>query len=669
MLPYLAAPSYLCCSACSQMRLAILPSPSCCQSYVMALSQALEFLRTALPETCWTARDVEYPGRRTEKECTPPSRSPQLIYIFSAMSESELPPEEEERDDKTFSMFGGEDETPAPAPEKSSGYLVLARKYRPQKFSELIGQESMVRTLANAFRTGRVAHAFMLTGVRGIGKTTTARLLARALNYETDTVDEPSLEMDPPGRHCEAIKKSQHPDVLELDAASRTGVDDMRELLDGARYTPVSARYKVFIIDEVHMLSKSAFNALLKTLEEPPEHVKFIFATTEIRKVPVTVLSRCQRFDLRRLSIDMLTTHLTNICEKEGVKVSTEGLTLIARAAEGSVRDALSILDQALVSGKPGEEIPVEDIRDMLGLADHSRLITLFDLCVSGNHTPVLEELESQLHDGADPLTILKDLIELAVEVGRATVLKENYAASGPAEWTRMTREIAEKLSPAQSTRLWQILMKGLEVVQIAPNPATAVQMTLIQMTAAATVPPPEDAVKAFIEAAQGKPEAPAAPAAGAAPTQTITSTGQPSSFAGILSLMEARKRADLQYEVEKFVRPGEVRYGFMSFQLEDGATPGIINQLQTFLNKETGTDWQVDQIASREETVRERNAREKQERIEEAKKDPYLSGLLEQFPGAEVLDVLTPEPDEDGEENIVHVDFSPPQKTRKEGR
>ena len=258
------------------------------------------------------------------------------------MSESELPPEEE-RDDKTFSMFGGDD-APAPAAEKKSGYLVLARKYRPQSFDELVGQESMVKTLENAFRTNRVAHAFMLTGVRGIGKTTTARLLARALNYETDTVDAPSISMEPPGRHCEAIKNSQHPDVLEMDAASHTGVDEMRDLLDGARYTPVSARHKVFIIDEVHMLSKSAFNALLKTLEEPPEHVKFIFATTEIRKVPVTVLSRCQRFDLRRLDIDVMTKHLTNICEKEGLNVAPEGLTLIARAAEGSVRDALSIL-------------------------------------------------------------------------------------------------------------------------------------------------------------------------------------------------------------------------------------------------------------------------------------------------------------------------------------
>ncbi|MAK62827.1 MAG: DNA polymerase III subunit gamma/tau [Ponticaulis sp.] len=587
------------------------------------------------------------------------------------MSESELPEEEEEeRDDKTFSMFGGED---APAPQatadKKTGYLVLARKYRPQSFDELIGQESMVKTLENAFRTNRVAHAFMLTGVRGIGKTTTARLLARALNYETDTVGAPSLTMEPPGRHCEAIQKSQHPDVLELDAASRTGVDDMRELLDGARYTPVSARYKVFIIDEVHMLSKSAFNALLKTLEEPPEHVKFIFATTEIRKVPVTVLSRCQRFDLRRLDIETLAQHLTNICAKEGLKVAPEGLTLIARAAEGSVRDALSILDQALVSGEPGAEIPVETIRDMLGLADHSRLIALFDLCVSGDHKQVLAELESQFQAGADPQTILKDMIELAVEVGRASVLGEDYSASGPAEWTRLTKEIAAKITPAQSTRLWQILMKGLETIQIAPNPVTSLEMTLIQMTAAAHVPPPEEAIKAIIEASQGgtspgKPEAPAAPAAGAA----ITPTNQPSDFKGILNLLESRKRADIQYDVEKFVRPGEVRFGYISFLLEDGATPGLISQLQKFLEVETGSYWEVDQIHSEEETVRERVQRERKERIAEAMEDPYLSELLTYFPGAEVVDV-TPEPKHESDENIVHVDFAAQQTPRKESR
>ena len=581
------------------------------------------------------------------------------------MSESDIP--HHEPDDQTFSMFG---EAEAPSPEKKSGYLVLARKYRPQKFADLIGQESMVRTLSNAFKTGRIAHAFMLTGVRGIGKTTTARLLARALNYETDSVKGPSLDMEPAGRHCQAIIESRHPDVLELDAASRTGVDDMRELLDGARYTPVSARYKVFIIDEVHMLSKSAFNALLKTLEEPPEHVKFIFATTEIRKVPVTVLSRCQRFDLRPLDLETLTTHLFNICAKEGVKIAPEGLTLIARAAEGSVRDALSILDQAIVSSEDGAEVPVEDVRDMLGLADHSRLLTLFDLTASGNHKDAITELHAQYQSGADPLTVIKDLIELSVEVSRASVLGEDYSASGPSEWTRMTREIAAKLSPAQSTRLWQILMKGFETTQIAPNPATAVEMTLIQMAAAAHVPPPEDAIKAVIKSMQSENTAPSSTPEAPSDGGGVTSMGQPSSFPGILSLLEARKRADLQYEVERFIRPGDIRFGYMACQLEDGASPNLISNLQRFLNDETGSDWKIDLTNSKAETVKETQERQRQERIADAMQDGFVSELMSRFPGAEILDVVPSEEDEGlNPEKIVHVDFSTPTKTRKESR
>ena len=609
------------------------------------------------------------PGRRGKqytKRILPPLALGETPLYRHGMSESDIP--HHEPDDQTFSMFG---EAEAASPDKKSGYLVLARKYRPQKFADLIGQESMVRTLSNAFKTGRIAHAFMLTGVRGIGKTTTARLLARALNYETDSVKGPSLDMEPASRHCQAIIESRHPDVLELDAASRTGVDDMRELLDGARYTPVSARYKVFIIDEVHMLSKSAFNALLKTLEEPPEHVKFIFATTEIRKVPVTVLSRCQRFDLRRLDLETLTTHLSNICAKEGVKIAPEGLTLIARAAEGSVRDALSILDQAIVSSEDGAEVPVEDVRDMLGLADHSRLLTLFDLTASGNHKDAITELHAQYQSGADPLTVIKDLIELSVEVSRASVLGEDYSASGPSEWTRMTREIAAKLSPAQSTRLWQILMKGFETTQIAPNPATAVEMTLIQMAAAAHVPPPEDAIKAVIKSMQSGNASPSStPTAPSDPGGGVTSMGQPSGFPGILSLLEARKRADLQYEVERFIRPGDIRFGYMACQLEEGASPNLISNLQRFLNDETGSDWKIDLTNSKAETVKERQERERQERIADAMQDGFVSELMSRFPGAEILDVVPSEEDEAlNPEKIVHVDFSTPTKTRKESR
>ena len=268
---------------------------------------------------------------------------------------------------------------PAPAAPLSADYQVLARKYRPRTFEDLIGQEAMVRTLKNAFASGRIAHAFMLTGVRGVGKTTTARLLARALNYESDTVHQPSVDLAVEGRHCRAIIDGRHIDVLEMDAASRTKVDEMRELLDSVRYSPVEARYKVYVIDEVHMLSTAAFNALLKTLEEPPPHAKFIFATTEIRKVPVTILSRCQRFDLRRVEPAVLTTNLEQICQAEGAPVDQEGLLLIARAAEGSVRDAQSLLDQAIVQAERGQTVSAAAIRDMLGLADRAQTIALFE--------------------------------------------------------------------------------------------------------------------------------------------------------------------------------------------------------------------------------------------------------------------------------------------------
>jgi len=296
-------------------------------------------------------------------------------------------------------------------------YQVLARKYRPHTFEDMIGQEAMVTTLTNAFKAGRIAHAFMMTGVRGIGKTTTARLLARALNYQSKEIDGPSTDLAKPGEHCEAIMTSSHMDVLEMDAASRTGVENMRELLDGVRYAPVSARYKVYIIDEVHMLSTGAFNALLKTLEEPPDHAKFIFATTEIRKVPVTVLSRCQRFDLRRVEASVLKDHLTAICKAEKVKVDDAGLALLSRAAEGSVRDALSLLDQAIVQGGlDGSAVTLDEVQSMLGLADRGRVVDLFASAATGDAAAALSEMRAQYDDGADPVVVMRDLLDICHE-------------------------------------------------------------------------------------------------------------------------------------------------------------------------------------------------------------------------------------------------------------
>lgn len=381
-------------------------------------------------------------------------------------------------------------------------YQVLARKYRPATFEDMIGQDAMVTTLRNAFRTGRIAHAFMLTGVRGIGKTTTARLLARALNYETETVDSPSVDLATPGRHCEAIMSSSHMDVLEMDAASRTGVDNMRELLDGVRYAPADARYKVYIIDEVHMLSAGAFNALLKTLEEPPDHAKFIFATTEIRKVPITVLSRCQRFDLRRVEADILAAHLKKISDKEGIAVSHDGLALIARAAEGSVRDGLSLLDQAIVqSGLTGDEVTAEQVRTMLGLADRVRLIDLFEHAMGGDAKASLLAMRAQYDDGAAPEVVMGDLLDICHEVSRAQTLGEDAAFDFAPDQISRLRGLGETFSAGQLTRAWQILMTAHGEVRRAPVPLAAAEMALLKLALAGQMPPPELAAQIIRQA------------------------------------------------------------------------------------------------------------------------------------------------------------------------
>lgn len=394
------------------------------------------------------------------------------------------------RDDSTMSMFG--DETPN---NSSKSYRVLARKYRPKLFSDLIGQEAMVHTLENAFRTGRIAHAFMLTGVRGVGKTTTARLLARGLNYVTDTVDKPSTVLDPNGKHCQAIMESSHPDVLELDAASRTGVADMRDLLDGVRYSAVSARYKVYIIDEVHMLSIAAFNALLKTLEEPPEHVKFIFATTEIRKVPVTVLSRCQRFDLKRLDIEVLKNHLSKIASKEGTSVEEEGLTLIARAAEGSVRDALSILDQAIVQSEDGQQVSSESIRDMIGLGDRNRILDVFENMIQGEGGAAINNIAEQIISGADPLVLIKDLLDICADIATAQAIGVANLV-GSENWINRLNVMATKLTASQTALIWQMLLNGYQSAQIAPSTDTALKMVILRIAASSKLPSPEQAAK-----------------------------------------------------------------------------------------------------------------------------------------------------------------------------
>ncbi|MEQ8558626.1 MAG: DNA polymerase III subunit gamma/tau [Henriciella sp.] len=546
---------------------------------------------------------------------------------------------EGERDDATFSMFGEEDMGSA---ETKAPYQVLARKYRPKLFSDLIGQEAMVRTLRNAFELDRIAHAFMLTGVRGVGKTTTARLLARAFNYESADHEGPSLKLDPPGEHCKPIMESRHPDVLELDAASRTGVADMRDLLDGVRYSPQAARYKVYIIDEVHMLSTASFNALLKTLEEPPPHVKFIFATTEIRKVPVTVLSRCQRFDLKRLDTGDLAAHLGKIAAREGAKISEEGITLIARAAEGSVRDGLSILDQAIVQGLDGGEITGEAVRDMLGLGDRLRLLDAFEYAVTGKAKEAVNEITDQIQIGADPLVLMKDLLEIAADVATIQAMGDNYTLPGPADWTTRTRQIADSVTPAQAQRNWQILLSGYRDTQSAPEADVALRMVMLRLVSAAGLPSPEDAARMIAEGGGsesstrgkgGKSDPNVVPVGGGG-------TGQLSKFEDVLDLLEKERKPTLWGEAKAYIRPAVFADGTISCDLKDGAPVDLLRRLTDFLEVSTGRVWDVQKAKTGRETVKEREERLKAERIDEVKSDPDVKAALAALPGAEIVEV-----------------------------
>ncbi len=589
----------------------------------------------------------------------------------------------EPRDTLTASMFG--DDVP-PGNVGSAVYQVLARKYRPSRFEDLVGQEAMVRTLTNAFKTGRIAHAFMLTGVRGVGKTTTARLLARALNYETGDIHQPSMQLDPPGVHCASIMASTHPDVLELDAASNTGIDNMRDLLSGSRYAPVSARYKVYIIDEVHMLSTAAFNALLKTLEEPPPHVKFIFATTEIRKVPVTVLSRCQRFNLQRFSTEALTTHLSSICRQEGARVSDEALALIARAAEGSARDGLSILDQAIVQGD-GKEVSAEQLRDMLGLADRSRVLDLMDRIVAADHKAALNETAALLEQGADAPVLIKDLMDVVVEISRAQALKDAYVFSGPSDWAKRTKAMGELLSPAQSARMWRLLLQGFEDCARAPDPPSAAQMVVLRLTAVTSLPSPEDAARmlaagAAVPSPKSEPEAPRAPERIEIPRTKTPSAIAPqtheeehgevvrlSSLREIVAELDARREISLKYEIERFVRPAEIDFGHFRYTAAPNAPHNLSQRIKDWLEDVTSVEWEV--LQSNDggaESVKELRTRKGIEKMRAIEAIPRVAEALRVFPGARVLRVDDADAAEDMEDfpenapqgaNVIHVDFS----------
>jgi DNA polymerase III subunit gamma/tau len=563
--------------------------------------------------------------------------------------------------------------------DPATPYRVLARKYRPQTFAEVIGQEAMVRTLSNAIALGRIAHAFILTGVRGVGKTTTARIIARALNcIGPDGTGGPTITPCGECVHCRSIAEDRHVDVIEMDAASRTGVDDIRDLTEGVRYRPVSARYKVYIIDEVHMLSKNAFNALLKTLEEPPPDVIFIFATTEVQRVPVTVLSRCQRFSLRRVPIDALVQHYRRIAEAEGIAVAPAALGLIARAADGSVRDGLSLLDQAiaLAGGMPeGAHIEEAAVRDMLGIADRNLVFDLFETVLRGDAGGALDRMDNLYQGGADPLLVLQDLLDLSHFVTRLKLAPEAGVADPLEDGEReRARPLAAALTMPVLTRAWQMLLKGLEEVQTAPAPAQAAAMVLVRLAYVADLPVPADLVRALGTA---KPVHPAATLPAPAPppprlpvagdTQAISGaagTGlaivpqtaaqpapeappraelaaMPQSFAEVVALFDEKREALIRSHLWSHVHLVAFEPGRIEFRPEEAAPRDLANRLGQLLGEWTGARWIV--AVSQAEgapTLATQEARRAGALRTEIAAHPLVQAALETFPGATIAAV-----------------------------
>lgn len=581
--------------------------------------------------------------------------------------------------------------TDAPA-----SYQVLARKYRPETFADLVGQDAMTRTLKNAFAADRIAQAFIMTGIRGTGKTTTARIIAKGMNcVGEDGKGGPTTEPCGKCEHCVAIVEGRHVDVLEMDAASRTGVNDIREIIESVRYRAASARYKIYIIDEVHMLSASAFNALLKTLEEPPAHVKFIFATTEIRKVPVTVLSRCQRFDLRRIGADDMIRLLRRIADAEGGKVADEALALIVRAAEGSARDATSLLDQALSHGA-GETTP-DQVRAMLGLADRGRVLDLFDMIMKGDAAAALAELSSQYADGADPLAVLRDLAEIAhwISVIKISPAAAEDPTAGPDERSRGS-EMANALQMRTLSRTWQMLLKALEEISLAPNAMAAAEMAVIRLTHVADLPTPEELARKLGDAPRQSsgPTPASAPADSSAPDVAASRSAAPATggggaasgapaprgeggvatsaalarapdipdasdaqeapnaalarfarFEDMLGLVRANRDVKLLVEIETSLRLVRYGPGRVEFEPTADAPPDLAARLAGRLQEWTGARWGVSVVnEGGAPTIAEVRDRNKLALEAEAKAHPLVKAVFEAFPGARIADIRTPE-------------------------
>jgi DNA polymerase-3 subunit gamma/tau len=590
----------------------------------------------------------------------------------------------------------------APAPPLEGAYKVLARKYRPSDFTGLIGQEALVKTLSNAFATGRIAHAFMLTGVRGVGKTTTARIIARALNCigPDGKRSEPTIHPCGVCEPCVAIAESRHVDVQEMDAASRTGIDDVREIIEGVRYAPASARYKVYIVDEVHMLSKQAFNGLLKTLEEPPPHVKFVFATTEIRKVPVTVLSRCQRFDLRRIETGELIAHLKAIAAKENIAIEDAALALITRAAEGSVRDGLSLLDQAIAHSEGGA-IAADAVRAMLGLADRGRVLDLFEKVMAGQVAEALAALNELYDRGADALAVMQDLLEI---VHFLTRLKVAPAAQGffdgSSSEAKRAAEMAAKLSVPSLTRAWSLLLKGLIEVRDAARPLTACEMALVRLAYAADLPPTDKLVRELLESSSNPPlgggsesgvrgsastglgrgagadsspknsSHPFADAHGVQNSSTfpqeeggnLATAPAASTSAPVLRTLEdiaalADPKSQLRILIENNIRLVKLEPGRLEFCPAGMAPKTLAADLAQKLKDWTGMRWVVTLAREGgEPTLAEQKKAAKAARHERVLQEPLVRAVLDRFPGAEIVAVRDvevtdmPAPDESEE-------------------
>jgi DNA polymerase III subunit gamma/tau len=560
----------------------------------------------------------------------------------------------------------------AEATTPASPYRVLARKYRPMRFEDLVGQEPMVRTLANSFAASRIHQAYILTGVRGVGKTTTARILARAFNYALrGKIDRPSIDMPELGEHCQAIMESRHVDVIEMDAASHTGIDDVREIIENARYRPVSARTKVYIIDEVHMLSKQAFNGLLKTLEEPPEHVKFLFATTEIEKVPITVRSRCIRFDLRRIESGPMVGHLSKICVAEEVTAEPEALALIARVAEGSVRDALSLLDQGIAHG--GEAgVTALAIRDMLGLSDRGEVVALFERVMKGEIAAALEIVRALHQAGADPADILIELAEFCHFVTRAKIAPAATADPAVSELEReRAQEFADKLSLGVLARTWQILLKGVEDVKDSPRPLASAEMALIRLAYASDLPGPEETIRKLSQSADSPRHAPPLPSGGpsgsggspgasmrlavTAPAPAPVASAQPpppaavsprlARFDDVVALARSKRDIQLTQWLERDVRLARFEQGSIAFTLVEGAESGLTQTLSRRLQEWTGERWMVALVpGSTAATLRETAQAREAERTSTAASHPLVQKVLDRFKGARIVDVRRPE-------------------------